>query len=411
MSKLFIAEPLNQLLSFWEDANLISDLSFQHGLMLKKAGGLSEEDRKDVVALEGSEINLMGYPARAIPNYSNLRKVMAGEPYIHPTHFLPRVPKYFRDVFASPVEFMDWFLMRGICIIPYYLQKWTETRRACLVEDSLPLPMIDLRKENFLGKLPYKSMYLNVKSPFVFYDDRDNEWTVQNFLIVDDGDYLRILFWPDETVQHIVSDDMRRKIKQATIDLSKGKQTAVAKECTPLYAEVLDVLVGEFAVKKDTSDMLRVYGDTTKKSYEFQNLYQSGENLKDKVDIFAQKQLVRIMEMINGFCKLMGELPKKQTVEGEEPVITSEQARPEPRQWFELPLRTVEFFHTENTDNNIIVIRHGSSSEKSPHIRRGHTRRLIQKDGTVKEVWIDQITVRSDKLTTEQLQGGALKVQ
>ncbi|MEN9582371.1 MAG: hypothetical protein RL641_325, partial [Candidatus Parcubacteria bacterium] len=31
--------------------------------------------------------------------------------------------------------------------------------------------------------------------------------------------------------------------------------------------------------------------------------------------------------------------------------------------------------------------------------------------GTVKEVWIDQITVRSDKLTTEQLQGGALKVQ
>ncbi len=409
MSQLFIAEPLNQLLNFWEDANLISDLSFQHGLMLKKAGGLNEEDRRDVVALIGSEINLMGYLARAIPDYSKLRKVMSGGTYIHPTNFLPKVPKYFREVFSNSTEFMDWFLMRGVAVIPFYLLKWTETRRACIVEDSVPLPMVDVREHNFLAKLPYTSMYLKVKSPFVFIDDRENEWTVQNFLIVDDGPYLRILFWPDEMTQHIVSEEMRRKIRQATSDVSKGKQTAVAKECTPLYAEVLDVLIGDFCIKKDTSDILRVYGDTTNKSYKLQNLYQSESLLKDEIDIFAQKQLVRIVEMINGFCKLMAELPGKQNVTNVESLCTRKQM-PEPREWFELPLQTVDYFHTDSSDNKI-VIKRGSGSEKSPHIRRGHTRRIIQKDGTVKERWIDQITVRQDKLTTEQLQGGALKVQ
>lgn len=409
MSQLFIAEPLNQLLSFWEDANLISELSFQHGLMLKKAGSLKEEDQRDVVALIGSEINLMGYLAKAIPDYPLLRKVMSGGTHIHPTNFLPKVPKHFRDVFSNSTEFMDWFLMRGVGVIPFYLLKWIETRRACIVEDSIPLPMVDIREQNFLGNLPYSSMYLKVKSPFVFIDDRKNEWTVQNFLIVDDDPYLRILFWPEETAEHIVSEEIRRKIRQATMDLSKGKQTAVAQECMPLYAEVLDVLIGDFAIKKDTSDMMQVYGDTATKSYKLQNLYQSGESLKDEVDIFAQKQLIRIVEMINGFCKLMTELPARQSVVSVESLDTRRKM-PEPRQWFELPLQAVEYFHTDTLDNTI-VIKQGSGSEKSPHIRRGHTRRIIQNDGTVKSVWIDQITVRQDKLTTEQLQGGALKIQ
>jgi len=409
MSKLFIAEPLNQLLSFWEDANLISDLSFQHGQMLKKAGILKEEDARDVVALIGSEINLMGYLARAIPDYFQLRKVMSGGVHTHPTNFLPKVPKHFRGVFSNSTEFMDWFLMRGVAVIPFYLLKWIETRRACIVEDSVPLPMVDVRQHNFLWKLPYSSLYLKVKSPFVFVDDRANEWTVQNFLIIDDGPYLRILFWPEEIAGHIVSEETRKKVRQAISDVSKGRQTTVAQECTPLYAEVLDVLIGDFCIKKDTTDIVRVYGDTTAKTVKLQNLYQSGETLKEEVDIFAQKQLVRIVEMLNGYCKLMSELPPKQGVVSIDPVDIRKHPT-EPRQWFELPLQTVEYFHTDKADK-IIIIKQGSGSEKSPHIRRGHVRRIIQNDGTIKEVWIDQMTVREDKLATEQLQGGALKVQ
>ena len=68
-----------------------------------------------------------------------------------------------------------------------------------------------------------------------------------------------------------------------------------------------------------------------------------------------------MMETINGFCKLMATLPAKPTAK----VIESSQNAHSPaipRQWFELPMQLVDYFHTD-TVNEIIVIHRGSGSE------------------------------------------------
>ena len=72
-----------------------------------------------------------------------------------------------------------------------------------------------------------------------------------------------------------------------------------------------------------------------------------------------------------------------------------------------VPVKKSEVFESDECIDDELKkfkISYGSG-EVSPHVRKGHWRHLIQKDGTVKKIWIEQTMIRADKLK----KGGKLK--
>ena len=176
-----------------------------------------------------------------------------------------------------------------------------------------------------------------------------------------------------------------------------------------LHIRLFELLViKNLAVQKGTSNVRTVQGPEVNILHsDIYNPEKWVDPFKSIPDLYVRLKIM--METINGFCKLMATLPAKPAVKviDSGPIVHSPVS---PRQWFELPMQSVEYFHTD-TVNEVIVIQRGSGSEKAPHVRRGHTRRMVKKDGRIVEIWIEETVIRADKLTTEQLQGGALKIQ
>ncbi len=405
MSQLFIAQQLDQLLQYWEDCNLSGEFNFQLNLITKN---VKSED-VDLAALTGSELSRLGLFARAIPEYQNLRKVLMGYPIVQQNNFLPRIPKDMRDIFNGDYGlFLDHNFVKSPVHIPQFLLNWNETKRACIVDDSLPVPVIDLRQENWISKLPYSSFFLKLTSPFIFTDssDKKEEWSLDSFLIYNDQDYVRIMAWPKETDRFVLTDNERKLIRTG-IQTLKSKKVP-KKEASIAASKVTDWFLANLAVLKGTSQIRTVQG--IDKSVLHSDIYdESAFHNAGQTLIDLNLRLRVMLETINGFCKLMATLPPKPEVHS----IESSSVKNQPmssREWFELPLQTVEYFHTSR-EEEVIVIKRGSGGEKSPHIRRAHTRRIVRSNGTIEEIWIEQATIRADKLVTEQLQSGAIKIQ
>ncbi len=212
--------------------------------------------------------------------------------------------------------------------------------------------------------------------------------------------------WPKEIDKFLLTDDERKMVKSGIADI-KGMR--VPKNAAMIASsKVSDFFLANLAVKKGTSFIRSVQGlDATVVHSDIYD--ESTFEGADQVLINLNVRLRIMLETINGFCKMMATLPPKPEVES----IQSSSLRnqpPSPKEWYELPVQTVDYFHT-SLEGAVIVIKRGSGGEKSPHIRRAHTRRIVKSDGKIEEIWIGQTTIRADKLQTEQLQGGATKIQ
>lgn len=404
MAQVFIAEHLDKLLRYWEHCNLSGEFNFQLALKTREI----KNPETDLDALIGSELNRLGVLARSITGYENLRKVLMGYPYNHQNNFFPRIPKEMREFFNGDYDlFLDHDFTKSPSRIPSYLLRWNETRRACILEDTIPIPVIDLRQENWLNKLPYSSFFLKIESPFVFECfDPYEEWSIDSFLIYEDGDYVRIMSWPKEIERFLLTDLEKKHVETGISDLKKNK--VPKNEAIISASKVNDWFLSDLAVLRGTSEIRSVQGSECKVIHNSIYNPEAWTDGPQKISgLYARLKVM--LETINGFCKLMATLTPKPVVKIVESSISQQKPVP-PRQWFELPLQTVEYFHTA-TENETITIKRGSGSEKSPHIRRRHTRRIVRKDGSIEEIWVEQTTIRADKLVTEQLQGGATKVK
>jgi len=411
MSQLFIAKELYSLLQLWEDMNLIGDFNFHLDLMVgtvKKGKGVDSIEKTR--ALIGSEMNLLGSLARAIPDYAMLRSVLGGRSYLHQTNFLPRIPKGLRGLsYDSNDDFYNLPLVDAQLRIPMYLLKWTETRRACIVEDSLPIPLLDLRQESWFTHLPYHSFYLSIRSPFVLTLPDDKELTVKDFLVYDDHDSVRILLWATQNEQHQFTPEERTMLTKALADVKKQKTNSKIEECIAANRKLDGTLIWDFFIEKESGKVYQSHIDGKQVKRQYFDIYNPINYVKDE-DSSHYRKIIGMVEMLNGFCKLTAEMRPIATVvsTGQQQLSNSVQHN---RQWYELPLQTVDYFAIQNEGTAVVLIRNANGSEKSPHVRRGHYRRYVNKDGTQYKVWIDETIIREDKLNSEQLQGGALKIQ
>ena len=416
MGQLFIANELDSVLRTWEDMNLIGDLDFNFYLCTKQVGQFlppRPAGSEKLDPLVGSEISILGTYARAIPEYSMLRKVLSGQSYTHPTNFLPRIPKDLRGAFATRNDFVFHQMVKSAIRLPLYLQKWNETKRACIVDDSIPIPSVDLREENWLGHMPYHAFYLQIKSPFVLNDGEDT-WTIKNFIIYDDDSCIRIFFWADENAKHSLGAERTKEIQKAVDELRKMKFTNLSKKHVNTNSILDNLLLADFAIEKNGSGIVDIRGLECEKVvidlYNYSIDQISSGDIDVELEIAAFGKMRAIVEMINGFCKLFSNIPPRNATTSIDRGKTHQPNNP-PLQWMELPLQTVNYLHTD-MENDMVVIRHGSGSEKSPHYRRGHYRRYFDENGKeLHRVWIGEILVREDVLEKQLLRGGAIKVE
>jgi hypothetical protein len=363
--------------------------------------------------LVGSEINMFGTYGRSISEYQMLRKVLSGKQYVHPTNFLPRIPKDLRGMFNTYDEFIWHQMVKSATRLPAYFQKWNETKRACIVDDSVPIPSIDLREENWLSHLPYHAFYLQIKSPFIMTDG-NTDWTIKNLIIYDDGPYIRIFFWADENASSHLDSQKVNEIQRAIEELRKMKFTNLSKKHLDTGSIFDNVLTADFSIEKNGNGVVDIRGTGCEKivvdlyNYNVDDISSGSHDVELEIAAFAKMRAV--VEMINGFCKLFSNIPARQA-----PVVIDRGKTHEPNdpplQWMELPLQNVSYFHTD-LENDVVVIKRGSGAEKSPHYRRGHYRRYFDTNGKeVNRIWIGEILVREDILEQQLLRGGAIKVK
>ena len=360
-----------------------------------------ESIAEDLSVYPGSELTPIGILGRSIPNYENLRKILTGQKLSHETNFMPRIPKEKRANFKnSQAAFSQWGYMMDSVRIPQYLLHWNETRKACVVEDNFPIPLVNLKEENWLDKLPYRSFFLKVKSPFVFSETEEakKEILMDTFLIHDDPHCVSILGWSHgDEEKFLFTEEERERILEDTAKLKKKKQPKL--KLAPKKVHGWFML--EFKIFKGTNDPVISFGNIHKRELVSEKIYNPENPLPYRN--------MAVLEMINGFCKIMATLPPAPSVKIQE-IDQSRDRIPPPRQWFELPQQTIDYLETEKVTTTI-TIKRTSGTEKSPHVRRGHTRRVVGSDGKVTEIWIEQVVVREDKLSEQQLLGGAISLK
>jgi hypothetical protein len=422
MAAIFIAEALNSLLKQWEDINLAREAGFQYNLFYP--------DDNFLPPFVGSELNSVGMLTRSIPDYKMLRKVLGGVPFSHPTNFLPRIPKHNRQAFTDIDDYFDHNHVFPNAKIPIFLLKWLETRRACVVEDTVPIPCVDLSKENWLDKLPYHSFYLRIHSPIVFEIEtalnligkEQKEWSIADFIVYDDGECIQIMCWAKENNQLHLTKNEEQDLQQFISDLKNNKVKSLAKTVlhidkkADIFTRASSLITYVLSIKKGTSLLKVVLPGSNSPEYIDVNdsdMFDDNDVLNMDPKYMEYLEIMRknkvLVELINGFCKLMSELPKSASIVS----IDSLETPPLPKiptAWFELKAQTIDYLETSR-ENSVVTIRRSIGSEKSPHVRRAHCRRYVQPNGTIKEVWIEEVIVREDKLVNEQLQGGAIVVK
>ncbi len=398
---------LDTLLSLWEDHNLQARQNERFYNILRK-NGRNDDLLKKAFTLKGSELNLFGELGTSIEKYTSLRKVLGGARNYHPTNFLPRVPFNVRERFSSPISLVE-NVGDAIIQIPDFLLNWNKTRKACIIDDSIPIPLVDLREEYWLDKLPYSSFYLRISSPLIFTAEKyDNEETaIQNFLIHEEGDYIKILAWNEDLEKHLSSEQEQEERKKKTDKLERDNDIqSYYKYLDPIINKATFAQVYYMSLKKgstecrgqiggDISELLD--GTLSPRDVDFYNVPDGIEGL------VPDYQRIRLYELLNGFCKLMATLPLQTKNEVEVIETIPAPQRPTERHiWTELPLSYAHMYVTAMREK-IIVIRRGMGGEIGFHYRSGHTRRYLQKDGTIKEIWFPMTKVRPDK---EEEQGG-----
>jgi hypothetical protein len=110
------------------------------------------------------------------------------------------------------------------------------------------------------------------------------------------------------------------------------------------------------------------------------------------------------LEILNGFCYMLSEIKPKSLKVLEEGKQFESSNITFNLNWNEIPITKVDYIEGNDQVGGELKVSYGSG-EKSPHVRRGHWRNMIRKDGTSYKKWIDQVMVREDKLTSDDLKG------
>jgi len=410
-------------LLFWEDMCAISVLQ-------KRVSGATNYGHK-------VENTLSLWADKYVRDFKNLQVDLLSKKPINSTAFLPEVPKFSKGWFDK-IDYsrMKHFDADAVYFYPYALSQWMKTKKVFRFENDGIIPLISPAKANYLNLLPCDSFIINFLEPLEVGVENSDVVKRYKSCVVTRSEKVIDTFWiPDDIETKGSLSPHQRKLLRETFKGKKINEKSLNKLCSSLsisnpYKDPPHFYTLTYHIEKPLMfgwkipfppdfEVVSIYHDlysnpaSMVKEYnqefglipELEDIIKSNNSQEFQGGVKMQKIF---FELLNGFCFMMSEIKPKTPLlipgkDTESTLLSREFV------WNEIPITKVDYINDSDFQNEL-KIGYGSG-EKSPHVRRGHWRNILKKDGSTEKVWIDQVMVRQDKLEKEELKGNVTVVK
>ncbi|MBP6884453.1 MAG: hypothetical protein KBC17_01350 [Candidatus Pacebacteria bacterium] len=443
-----ILKELEDSLIFWEDLFLLVRLS-------QKAVISKDFNLKAVMSAFRILPDL-----KKIKQPEQFRAQLYGKEDINPIRFLPPPPE---DAgWLTPIDYARTAPIDAGSLVfyPYAIANWLKTKKVFQVDPGI-IPLVNPAKvsirdlfsrKHFLSLLPCDSFVIYFTQPLEI--ELESLPIIKRYkccIVVRTGNLVDTFWIPDDVeIKSLQQDDRDfiekliknkhvrereiRRLNALAERMSMGDDIRIKPtEEGPLQitTEPVYFTLMSFHIDQPYSFMMSV-GDQDGQCVKiYKNIFglnpslyeEKNGKIKKRLNLLipsTQLEAIQIkerlrferffFEFINGFCYALSEIKPRVT----EPIENGKEGEGNDFSlripWNEIPMTRIEYLSEEGKGEKL-KISYGSG-EKSPHIRRGHWRHLIKKDGTTQKIWIEQVTVRADKLEKgEELKGSVTTIR
>lgn len=384
---LFLKE-LEDALQYWSDVNLFAEALFETYISKK---GIPPDNYNKPLA--GSELDKENFLARPVKNWRGFKHGIQSNLEMDPLDFLPHVPTVKREKYTQ-LDYMRSMENKTIAWFPYFLSKWLKYKKVFSIDNLSLIKPVSIEEKNYLSFLPYGSFVIKFNDPLQISTSGKTEvnHTCAIVTLEEEDDIIDVLFLHDDIKERGMNDKERNTLLKGNSKKYFGRLDFIPE--SSLFGMSIAVEHG-----KAVADMSFEFENDSKCSILnlFNNFKMPNGNWGDP-----------IIALLNGFCKVISELPKTVIVENkvkEESITTT--SKYDDYGWNAVPItKVIDLGNIESIRAYLSNV--GSGGEKSPHWRRGHWRNIPLKSGAFRRKWIPQTFVREDKLETENLKGSAM---
>lgn len=419
-----ILNELAETLQLWEDVSLVA-------VQQNKAAKIKNELLHSALRVVGDFSSFCG-----LENYDRFRTALQNKVSLGPEDFLPRVPEEAQD-WLDKINFLrgNHLNNEALSFFPHMMAEWMKSKKVFRIEDHSLIPMISLQERNYLDLLPCDSFMISFSNPIeIGFETSPLIHRYKSCIIARSGDLIDTFWIPVEVERKSLKPHGRKLIKrivqgnrfnekQLSAFFTYAKENNLFANPAPFVNAAFDIEKGylfSYKVKKpDLAEPEIAYNDVytgtlfTRKS---DGSISEPHDLNDDTDLAGKARLKDsfdfhrfFLELLNGFCYMMSEIKRRKTDPEHGKDVHTQQLTRE-FGWNEIPITKVDYLEEDLRVLGPIKVSYGSG-EKSPHIRVGHWRNIIKKDGSSDRIWIEQVMVRKDKLGSEELKGSATVVR
>lgn len=398
-------QTLENALSFWEDQNMIGELFFiaENNRLITPVKGLRP--------LSGSEINSVGLFGRKILNFEFLRKDLQ-KGFFSPEKYLPRIPKKESENIINVIDNSFFFPL-----LPMVFSDWLSTKKVCRISQDSDIPKIT--NKNYLMNIPYDNFIILLDDPFSHKIEDTSGLEIildySTFFISKEENRIIVYALSDDIKNHILPESLKKDILNATNFAAKKKKLEFNKLINKVKSSLSEIndrphfyfIKFEIDINSPFLNQINLFRGISKFLIKIFGKKVHNESIEDftafnlmkKVSDWESSLHGFFPKFLNGICKIL--LENSGEVLNQNDPKSSHLSLPKKHnhniQWNEVPVGTVINLSVDK-DGKIEVSKDSNvGSEKSFHIRAGHYRKYIQKDGSVKSIWIKSTEVRPDK--------------
>jgi len=449
---------LGEILRYWEEGNLCARLNYSITEKYhKKYGAISAmPGHITLPPLIGSELGETDEMAREIPNFKLLRQYLNDATDFDPINFLPRVPKIFRERTTSPIDYLESLptnMPHGLLLFPVYIHEWLKGKKVCEIANPEKIELVNLIEENYFSYLPYDCFILSLTKPLKLPHNNGNAnpdgtkvCNFSKFIIKRDGDVLKILSMPDDIKYSFLSDEFKKGIREVVdlsvkTDLKKIKKTI--SSCINANHKNFDFFTNCVLMRINILNATEIICFNKFENVEANFADFIGTTNFDPEFFLPEKIMERLSKdwtlnalppLINGIGKLFANYVPSEDIrlynlESEEipevPLKETEEIHPksinpaifiedEKLAWDEVSAGNITFIIVPKSKKKSQGVKIHTGKEMPPHLRRGHNRHYHDRHNPeiiTKVVWINQLTVRKDKLQNGTIHGSLSKYE
>jgi hypothetical protein len=427
---------LAKVLRAWEDSNLLTNTLRETQKDFPEIESFSTKNMEGLLGPVDSRFSpeeRAAFHTASARNITDLRhKIITGQEF-DPEDYLIPVPKKLNFFFEDELDYAEGAGVGGLNSYPLFIGDWLNTKKVCHVDKKADIQPLSPCTENYLGHLPYDDF-------LVYFEDGIQlkvgamRSTIQyhHIMVSRHEDNVFFLALPKNIDQFLLSGKSRELAKRIFLRSKKKHVSDLTYRAMTTHKKMfLECARGE----------IKFFALQNKFSIEKGCLVQRVEEIRGEKDFFvyedeAKRELLEdhpaplcldLVFRVNALCKKLAEA-KDKPVEGvsvgtatnlvatDKPEdnntysYSTDQNQKRKLEWNEVPLGEIMNVASrkEADGSTKTIIRIGS--EVSPHVRRGHWRKISNGDGTYRRIWINQVTVRKDRIKDVGIRSGASRI-